>query len=100
MHGLKPQAQRNVTSLEHRADRDAERLPASIALVHPDARALTLQLANAVETTAMRADRAIWPNARWVRQVFSEKYVPLFAFQYLYPPSGGSNEFSPGLILR
>jgi hypothetical protein len=59
MHGLEPQAQRDFTGFEHSAHGHQERLSAVIALVDTRPDGLTLQLADAIDAAAVRANRAL-----------------------------------------
>ena len=52
-----------MAGLEHGAYLDGEGLPALIALVGADPGALAAHLADALDAAAMRADRALRPNA-------------------------------------
>jgi hypothetical protein len=48
--------------LENRADRDAKRLAAAVALVDADPRALTVHFADAIGLSTAVANGAIWPK--------------------------------------
>ena len=55
---------RDMAGLEHGPDLHGEGLAALVALVDADPGALALHLADAVHAAAMRADRAVRPDAR------------------------------------
>ena len=62
IHRLQPQTQRDVGHLEHRAHRHGEGLAALVALLDANAGALA-DLANPINAAALRANRAIRPDA-------------------------------------
>ena len=63
--GLKPQAQRDVTGLKYRYNRTAEGFAALIAFVDANPDALTLELADSLDTPAVRTYRAVRLDARF-----------------------------------
>ena len=61
---LQPDMQLDMAGLENGADLDSERFPTGIALVQPDAGALSLQRAALVKHPATRADTPLGPDMR------------------------------------
>jgi hypothetical protein len=64
LDGLQPQVQREVAILEDRADANREGLTAGVALAKARTAGLAGQAADplAIAVSAMRANRAIWPQ--------------------------------------
>src|SRR5262249_41095912 len=62
---LQPQAQRDMAGLEDGPNLHSKRLATVVALAHAHASALAGQLADALVATAVRAYRAIRPQARF-----------------------------------
>lgn len=60
----KPLVQRNLAVLEDRPDRDGKEFGAGVALVNAGARTLALHFCDAVNRTAMRAERPVRPMQR------------------------------------
>ena len=65
IHRLQPDIERNVRAFKDSANPNGEGLAALVALVQPLAGGLAAHKANALHATAMRAGRAIRPNARF-----------------------------------
>lgn len=63
IHRLEPQVHRDVAILEHRADLHGELFAALVALVEANAGRFTVHLADTLNATAMRANRAVRPYA-------------------------------------
>src|SRR4051812_46613100 len=61
---LQPVAHGDVASLEYRPDLHGKGLAALVALVRANAGALAAHLADPVNSAAVRANRAVSPNAR------------------------------------
>jgi hypothetical protein len=63
MHCLQPDMQLDVAGLEDGPDLDGERLAASVALIDPDAGAVTFQRSALVDNAAMRARAPVRPES-------------------------------------
>ena len=65
VHRLQPKPHRNVAILKYGSDLHGKGLAALVALIDARPGAFALQLADAIDTAAMRANRAIGPTHRF-----------------------------------